>query len=155
MTHSYREVCLHAEYASVVLMIRHAKPGRRKHAHDTLSLLDVGRVMTFGLGPDRAESVIPWLKTNHRWPRFPWLYYARFKDETWIHCVASNASVVSIDRLANNENLQVLAAWFDPNENRSHARFSKAGVLAAELVATGKGDVPLQVVSFQSSAHPK
>jgi hypothetical protein len=146
---------LRTEFAPVILMIRHATPGRRKHAHDTLSLLDVGRVMTFGIGPDFAENVIPWLKTNHRWPRFPWLFYARFKDETWIHCIASDSRVVSIDRLADNQKLQVLAAWFDPHENRSHARFYKAGVLAADLVAAGKGDDPLDVVSFQSSAHRK
>jgi hypothetical protein len=111
--------------------------------------------MTFGIGPDRAESVIPWLKTNHQWPNFPWVLYARFKGESWIHCIPSNAGQELIERVAHNENRQVLATWYDPNQNRSHARFYKKGARVADLIVAGKGEVPLEVVSSQSSTHPK
>jgi hypothetical protein len=58
-------------------------------------------------------------------------------------------------RAARKEKLQVLAAWFDATANRTHARLCKKGKLAADFAAVAKGDVPIEVVSFKSSAHRK
>jgi hypothetical protein len=136
-------------------MIRHATPARRKFAQNAISVLEYDRPMIFGYGPDPAERMVPWLKTNYAWRGIPRLFYARFKDEGWVHCLASQPNLVSADRIARDKNLQVLSAWFDPQEIRSYARFYKGGKLAGELVAAGKGDAPLEVVSLKSSAHPK
>src|SRR5690348_13092238 len=104
-------------------MIRHATPARRKFAQNAISVLEYDRPMIFGYGPDPAERMVPWLKTNYAWRGIPRLFYARFKDEGWVHCLASQSNLVSADRIARDKNLQVLAAWFDPQENRSYARF--------------------------------
>jgi len=146
---------LHAESAPVFLMIRHATPARRKFAQNAMAALEYDRPTIFGFGPDPAERMVSWLKTNHTWRGVPWLFYARFKEEGWVHCIPSKPNLVSVDRIAREKNLQVLTAWFDPQENRTHARFYKGGKLAGELVAAGNGDAPLEVVSFKSSAHPK
>lgn len=146
---------MHAESAPVVLMIRHATPARRKFTQNAMAVLEYDRPMIFGYGPDTAERIVPWLKSNYTWRGIPRLFYARFKDEGWVHCLASRPDLVSVDRIARDKNLQVLAAWFDPQENRTHARFYKGGKLAGELVAAGNRDAPLEVVSFKSSAHPK
>jgi hypothetical protein len=134
-------------------MIRHAS-GRKKPLCDVTRLLDIGRRSMHG-AVDRAKTMVPWLKTHFIWHNLPWLLCARFQGESWVHCFASTAGLVPIERLTNNENLQVLVVWFDASENRTHARLHKKGSLVAELAAAGTGDVPFEVISFKSSVHPK
>src|SRR5271165_5832034 len=136
-------------------MIRHVTPTRRKDACNAVQDLEIDRQMRAGAGPNPAEAIIPWLRLHHLGSSFPWLLFVRFKGEDWIQCLASNPRLAPVERVANNEKLQVLATWFDPNTNRSHARFYRRGVLASDLVAVSTGDAPLEVVSFKSSAHPK
>jgi hypothetical protein len=134
-------------------MIRHAS-GRKKPLCDLTRLLDIGRQSIHG-AVDRAETMVPWLKTHFTWHNLPWLLCARFRGESWVHCFESTAGLVSTERLASNENLQVLVVSFDASENRTHARLHKKGSLVAELAASGKGEAPLEVISFKSSLHPK
>jgi hypothetical protein len=108
-----------------------------------------------GVGPDRAESAVPGLKTYFTGHRLPWELLARFKGESWIHCLASSPRPVPAERLTSSAHLQVLVVSFDPSENQTAARLYKKGRLVAELVAAGKGEAPLEVISFKSSVHPK
>jgi hypothetical protein len=150
-----REVSLPAESTPVVLMIRHVTPARRKVSLYSIQELEIDRPMRVGGGPNPASDILPWMKLHHHGDKFPWLLFARFKGENWVQCLASNPRLAPVERVANNKKLQVLATWYDPTENRSHAQFYKRGALAADLVAVGTGDAPLEVVSFKSSAHPK
>ncbi len=146
---------MRAESCDPILMFR-AASGRKKDICEVTWPVDMGRpAVPGGIGPDRAENVIPWLKTHFTGHGLPWELRARFKGESWIHSLASSPRPVPIDRLASHKDLQVLVVSFDAGENRTEARFYKKGSLAAELVAGGKGEAPLEVISFKSSAHPK
>jgi hypothetical protein len=138
-----------------MIMFRHATPARRKSAWDAIQILDVGRTETLGYGPDKGETMVPWLRTSYHRGQSPWVLCARFKNETWIHCIASSAGLASIERFGSTKDLQVLATWYDADENRTCARYYKQRVLAAVLAVTGKGDNGLEVQEFRSSAHPK
>ena len=144
---------MHAEFPQQVVMIRHAS-GRKKSLYDVTRLLDIGRQSIHG-AMDRAETMVPWLKNHFTWHNLPWLLCVRFQDESWVHCIASTAGFFPTERLTSNENLQVLVVSFDASENRTHATLHKKGSLVADLAAAGTGEVPLEVISFKSSVHPK
>jgi hypothetical protein len=144
---------MQAELQPHELMIRRAS-GRKTDLDNVTRLVDIGRPFVSAMS-DRAATMVPWLKAHFEWHGLPWLLFARFKGESWIHCLASSDGFVPIDRLTDNKDLQVLAVSFDANENRTHARLFKKGSLAANLVATGSGDAPLEATSFASSVHPK
>jgi hypothetical protein len=146
---------LPAESTATVLLIRHVTPARRKLTLHAVQEVEIDRPMWVGAGPNPAKDIIPWLKIHHHGNKFPWLLFARFKGEDWIQCLASNPRLLPAERVANNQKLQVLATWYDPATNRSHAQLYKRGTLAADLVAVGQEDGSLEVVSFKSSAHPK
>jgi hypothetical protein len=149
-------IALRAHGTSALLMIRAAAPAGRNRASNALDVCDIGRTKMHSLGPDGAETMIPWLKnvaSDHK--ICPWLLSARFKGERWIHCIASRPGLVSVGQLASNKALQVLTADFDPQENRTVARFFKNGGIAAELAAAGKGEDSLEVLSFESSVKTK
>jgi hypothetical protein len=152
---SEESVPLPGDSAPAYLMIRAAAPARRNRASNALELCDIGR----GRGAttsDSAEEMISWLSND--WVRSnvgPWLFSVRFKGERWIHCIESTAGLVSVERLASNKDLQVLTAGFDPQENRTVARYYQKGSTAAELVAAGKGGDTLEVLSFTSSVKTK
>ena len=97
----------------------------------------------------------PWLKCSDWAAKQPWLVLARFKGESWIHCIASRPGLVSVERLGLIKELQILTAGFDPGENQTHARFHNKGNIAAELTAAGKANDPLGVHSFKSSVKVK
>lgn len=133
-----------------------AATGRKKDICEVTWPVDMGRQgVPGGIGPDRAEVMIPALKTQFIGHRLPWVLLARFKGESWIHSLASSPRPVPIERLTSNKDLQVLVVSFDAGENRTEARFFKKGSLVGELIAAGKGEAPLEVISFKSSAHPK
>ncbi len=148
-------VPLPSDCAPGFLMIRAAGPVRRHQFWHTLQLRHIGRTeMESNLGSD--EKMIPWLKND--WIRSdirPWLFSVQFKGERWIHCIESRAALVSVERLASNKDLHVLTASFDPQENRTIAQYYQKGSIAAELVAAGKAEDPLEVLSFQSSVKTK
>ncbi len=149
-------VPLRADEAPALVMIRAAAPARRNRASHALELRDIGRTELFSLGPSSAETMIPWLQTaSSEQLSFPWLLSARFKGESWIHCIASRASLVSVERLAGNKDLQVLTAKFEPQENRTVALFFKSGSIAAELALAGQGVDSLEVLWFKSSVKTK
>jgi hypothetical protein len=148
-------VPLPADGAPALLMFRHAVPGRRKRAFDAVELVDIGRTRSHGYGPDDAEGIFPWLSSSGWQSKMPWLILARFQGESWIHCIASRAGLVPVERLASNKDLQVLTTSFDPQENRTRALLYKSGSIAAELATSGKGEDPLEVLSFKSSVKTK
>lgn len=144
-----------ADCASASLMIRAAAPARRNRASHSLERRDIGRTEMESVSGS-AEEMIPWLnndlmRSNIR----PWLLSVRFKGESWIHCIASRPTLVSVERLASNKDLQVLTASFDPQENRTVALFFKGGTIAAELALAGRGDDSLEVLWFKSSVKTK
>jgi hypothetical protein len=150
----YQEISLHAESGEQIWMIR-AASGRKKDIYEVTWPVDMGRqAVPGGVGPDRAEIAVPWLKTNFSGHRLPWVLLARFKEESWIHCLASSPPPVPAERLASSAHLQVLVVSFDPSANQTAARLYKKGSLVAELVAAGRGEAPLEVISFKS-VHPK
>ena len=137
------------------LMIRAAAPARRNRIWHALPLRHIGRT-EMETQSGSAKEMIPWL--NNGWVRAdsrPCLLSVRFKGERWIHCIESRANLVSVQRLASNKDLQVLTASFDPHQNRTVAQYYQKGGIAAELVAGGKAEDPLQVLSFQSSVKTK
>src|SRR6516165_10010862 len=135
-------------------MIR-AASGRKKDIYEVTWPVDMGRqAVPGGVGPDRAETAVPFLKTQFSGHRLPWVLLARFKEESWIHCLASSPPPVPAERLASSAHLQVLVVSFDPSANQTAARLYKKGSLVAELVAAGRGEAPLEVISFKS-VHPK
>lgn len=119
------------------VMIRHARAARRRYTWDALQVLEVVRPCFARWGSDPAASMIPGLETDLYGPKVPWLLSARFKGESWIHCIGSNEGLVSVDQLGRSKDLQVLAAWFDPRDNRTHTRFYKSGDVAASLTTEG------------------
>jgi hypothetical protein len=136
-------------------MIR-AASGRKKDIYEVTWPVNMGRQgVPGGIGPDRAETAVPFLKTQFSGHRLPWVLLARFKGESWIHCLASRPPPVPAERLASSAHLQVLVVSFDSSENQTAARLYKKGSLVAELVAAGRGAAPLEVISFKSSVHPK
>ena len=146
-------VPLFADCTPAFLMIRAAAPARRNRAWHALQSRDIGRTEVNSLGPLGAEWMIPGLKPHVMGRQTcPWLLSARFKGESWIHCIASTAGLVSVERLASNKDLQVLTTEFDPQANRTLARFFKNGSIEAELAVAGKGEDSLEVLSFKSSA---
>ena len=149
------EVQLPEESAHACLLIRHAVPARRKDAGDAVHFLDIGRTRGSGYGPDSVAAMAPWLKCSGWAAKQPWLFLARFKGESWIHCIASKPGLVSVERLGLIKELQILTAGFDPGENQTHALFRNKGNIAAELTAAGKGEDPLGVHSFKSSVKVK
>lgn len=150
-----QEVSLHAESSDQVLMIR-AASGRKKDICEVTWPVDMGRqAVPGGVGPDRAETVVPCLKTHFSGYKLPWVLLARFKEESWIHCLASSPRPVPAERLTSSAHLQVLVVSFDPSKNQTDARHYKKGSLVAELVAAGRCEAPLEVISFKSSVHPK
>jgi hypothetical protein len=149
-------VPLHADGTTALLMIRAAAPARRNRASHALDLLDIGRPKRVGYGPDNGHTMIPWLQTVstvHK--NDSWLLGARFKRESWIHCIASAPEVVSVERLASKKDLHVLTASFDPQANRTVAQLFKNGSIVAELALAGKGDDSLEVLWFKSSLKTK
>ena len=148
-------VHISAGCASACLMIRAAAPARRNRASHSLQLRDIGRTEMETVSGS-AEQMIPWLNNDlMRGNTRPWLLSVRFKGESWIHCIASRPTLVSVERLASNKDLQVLTANFDPQENRTAASFIKGGTIAAELTLSGKGDDSLDVLLFKSSVNTK
>lgn len=149
------EVPMPAGCASAILMIRAAAPARRNRACHALELRDIGRREMESVSGS-GEEMIPWLK-NDLLPSDirPWVLSVRFKGERWIHCIASRPTLVSVERLASNKDLQVLTANFDPQEDRTVALFFKGGTIAAELTLAGKGDDPLEVLGFKSAVKTK
>ena len=146
---------MHAESPEQIWMIR-AASGRKKDIYEVTWPVDMGRqAVPGGVGPDRAETAVPGLKTYFTGHRLPWVLLARFKGESWIHCLASSPPPVPAEQLTSSAHLQVLVVSFDPSENQTAARFYKKGSLVAELVAAGRGEAPLEVISFKSSVHPK
>ena len=146
---------MHAESPEQIWMIR-AASGRKKDICEVTWPVDMGRqAVPGGVGPDRAETAVPGLKTYFTGHRLPWVLLARFKGESWIHFLASSPPPVPAERLASSAHLQVLVVSFDPSENQTAARLYKKGSLVAELVAAGRGEAPLEVISFKSSVHPK
>jgi hypothetical protein len=146
----------HTDGTRALLMIRAAAPARRNRAAHTLDLLDIGRPKRVGYGPDTGDTMIPWLRTVstvHK--NDPWLLGARFKRESWIHCIASAPELVSVQRLASNKDLHVLTANFDSQANRTVAQLFKNGSIAAEVALAGKGDDSLEVLWFKSSIKTK
>ncbi len=108
-----------------------------------------------GYGPDSAAEMAPWLKCSGWLAKRPWLFLARFKGESWIHCIASKPGLVSLETLGRSKHLQILNAGFDLGENRTHAQYHNKGNIAAELTAAGKAKDPLGVHSFKSSVRVK
>ena len=137
------------------LLIRHAVPAKRKNAGDAAHFLDIGRTRGSGYGPGSPAEMAPWLSCTGLAAKQPWLFLARFKGESWIHCIPSRPGLVSVERLGRSEHLQVLTAGFDPDENQTHVLFHNKGNIAAELTAAGKGKDPLGVHSFKSSVKIK
>ncbi len=146
---------MHAETCDPILMIR-AASGRKKDIYEVTRPVEMGRqAVPGGVGPDRAETMVPCLKTHFSGHRFPWVFLARFKEESWIHCLASSPRPVPAERLTSSVHLQVLVVSFDPGKNQTTARLYKKGSLVAELIAPGRGEAPLEVISFKSSVHAK
>ena len=129
---------------------------RRNQARHATQFRDIGRTEVNSAGPLDAEFMISGSIPRGWIARIvPWLISARFKGESWIHCIASIADLVSVERLAGSKELQVLTAEFDPHQNRTLARFFKNGSVAAELAIAGKGKDSLAVLSFKSSVKTK
>jgi Ankyrin repeats (many copies) len=152
-------VPLPTDCAPAFLMIRAAAPARRNKAWHALECCDIGRTKMESYRGS-AEEMIPWLNQDwfKDWMRSnirPSLLSVRFKGERWIHCIESRAGLVSVERLASNKDLQVVSAGFEPQENRTVARYYQKGSIAAELVTAGKGGDALEVLSFQSSVTTK
>jgi len=141
----------------MLLLIRHATATKRKDAWDALDALDIDRPETVSFGPDDAQTMLPSLKHEHR-IGVPWLLSVRLAGESWIHCIPSNEKIISVEQIARNKRLHVLASWYDPKEKCTHACLYIKGKRAAELVTAGKGEAVPQVISFSPSHakfHPK
>jgi hypothetical protein len=146
-----------AQSDSPIVLIRHASPSHQKDAWEAVMAFDLGRkeMRYLGLGPGKGKDVLCSDNYPNRGVKPPWLMFVHFKGESWIHLIASPANLISLERLASAKDLEVLAAWFEPGDNRTLARFFRKGCVAAELSVTGQGNHPLEVKAFRSMKLPK
>ncbi len=140
--------------SSEITMLRHATPARRRKLWNVMNI-SIGRPADVSFGPDSGETMIPWLSSGSCPPNGPWVLFARFKDESWVHCIASDPNLLAVGRVSAATDTHVLAVRPDPKQNCLHVTFHKQGKLAACLDAAGDGDDPLKILTFSSSVHPK
>ncbi len=114
-----------------------------------------GRTLASGCGPGSPAEMADWLKCSGWTAKLTWVIFARFKGESWIHCIASRPGLVPVEELGRSKDLQILTVAFDPGENQTRVLFHNKGSIAAELTALGKGEDPLGAHSFKSSVKVK
>jgi hypothetical protein len=126
-----------------IVMVRHATPSCRKALFTVTEALDIGRELYIETSPP------------HGYWQCPWVLCPQFKNETWVHCLASPPDLIPEKHLGRVKELQVATTGFAPQDNRTFARLYMKGKLAAELEVSGKANDPLEVCTFKSSVHPK
>ena len=138
------------------ILVRLARRKRGTEMEEIWELVAPHRPFVVGYGPDSPQTMRPLLEDcASRAAAAPWFLFASLKDEHWVHFVPSLPNPVSLEQVASETKLEVLARWFDPEENLSIVRHHKRGKLAVEFAARGKRSDPLDIQEFRSSAHKK
>jgi len=142
---------------SPTVMIRHAKPSLRESLHEAkeaLSALDLERPLALEMSGGPEGDVLT-LRDDEDVRACPFVFCAKFKQDTWVQCLAMPPSLLSVEQLGREKELQVAATWVSTDGNRTFARLYKQGKAAAQLEVSGNGSAPLEVCTFKSSIHPE